>query len=106
MAKQKAMKPYMDWRNEKERQGKFTWTLALYGTEAMAKEAGMSLEEYWGEIIKACYLDSADPIAEWKRIQKEQDRLKAALDGLKIESVHVKGKNIDLTVKLGPDRKW
>src|SRR5690606_8124331 len=43
MAAGKARKPYMDWRNEKENQGKFTWTLALYGTPASAKEAGMSL---------------------------------------------------------------
>ncbi len=97
---------YRDWLNRKEQEGKYSWTLALYGTEAMAKEAGMSLEEYWDQIIQACYLDAKDPVAEWKKIQTEQDRVKKELDVLCIESVHVAGKNIDLTVKLGANRKW
>ncbi len=101
-----ARRKYRDWLFTKEQCGKFTWTLALYGTEAMAKEAGMTIEEYWQEIINACYLDSADPIAEWRKIQHEQDRIKASLDALRIESVHVHGAHIDLTVKLGANRKW
>ncbi len=95
-----------DWLFRKEQEGKFTWTLALFGTSAMAKEAGMSLEEYWGQIIRACYLDFDDPIAEWKGIQREQDRVKAALDALAIESVHIESARIDLTVQLGKNRKW
>ena len=35
MNRSKSFKPYKDWKNEKENQGKFTWTLALYGTEAI-----------------------------------------------------------------------
>lgn len=101
-----ARRLFRDWLFQKEQHGKFTWTLALYGTEAMAKEAGMTIEEYWQEIIKACYLDADDPIAEWRKIQTEQDRVKSALDALKIESLHVKGKRIDLTVRLGANRKW
>ena len=46
MMGQKAMKPYRDWRDEKENEGRFTWVLCLYGTSAMAKEAGLSEEEY------------------------------------------------------------
>ena len=30
------MKKFMDWRHQKEWKGKFTWTIALYGTPAMA----------------------------------------------------------------------
>ena len=41
----------MDWRTEKENAGRFTWTLGLYGTPAMAAEAGLSEEEYWQQII-------------------------------------------------------
>src|SRR3989344_1994755 len=36
-----ALKPFMDWRNKKEWLGQFTWTIALYGTKAMAAEAGL-----------------------------------------------------------------
>src|SRR6185436_5095400 len=35
-----ALKPFIDWRHAKEWQGKFTWTIALSGTPAMAHEAG------------------------------------------------------------------
>src|SRR3989344_6814505 len=46
MARGKALKPFMDWRHEKEWKGKFTWSIAMYGTPAMAKEAGLSEKEY------------------------------------------------------------
>jgi aminopeptidase len=101
-----ARRQMRDWLNAKEQQGKFTWTLALWGTEAMAKEAGMSLKEYWHEIIVGCYLDKQDPVKEWQRIQKEQDRLKKTLDAMKIQSVKVEAERIDLTVGVGSNRAW
>lgn len=101
-----ARRRFRDWLFEKERKEKFSWTLALYGTEGMAKEAGMSLEDYWEEIIMACYLDKEDPVSEWKKIHKEQERVKAILDGLSIEWLHVKSARIDLKVQLGKNRKW
>lgn len=101
-----ASKPASDWLDKKENEGKFTWTLGLYGTEAMAKEAGLTLEEYWEQIIKACYLDKKDPIAEWKKTTKQIDEYSKKLDKLSIEWVHVKGKDMDLKIKLGKERKW
>src|SRR5690606_12918424 len=61
MKRSAAYKPYREWRQTKEAKGQFTWTLALYGTPAMAAEADMDLKEYWDQIINACYLDDADP---------------------------------------------
>lgn len=106
MRSQRAMKPYKEWRDEKENAGRLTWTLALYGTDAMAKEVGMSLKEYWEQIILACYLDEADPIARWKDIAAEVDRLKGTLTDLAIETLHVEAPETDLTVRLGPNRQW
>jgi aminopeptidase len=102
----KAMKPYQDWRFEKEGQGEMTWTLASYGTEHEAQDAGMTIEEYWGQIIKSCYLDLDDPIGRWKEIFAEQERLKKTLNDMKIEKLHVKSENVDLWVKLGANRQW
>ncbi len=101
-----ARKKMRDWLYKKEQQNRFSWTLALYGTEAMAKEANLTIEEYWDQIIKACFLDAKDPIAEWKKIQKEQDRLKIALDSLEIEWVHIEGARVNLHVQIGKYRKW
>ncbi|GAB5559248.1 MAG: aminopeptidase [Synoicihabitans sp.] len=106
MAAQKAMKPYMEWRRAKESAGDFTWTLALYGTQAMADEVGMSLEEYWGEIIKACYLDEANPAAKWQALYTELYATKDKLDALPIEKLHVAAEDTDFWVKIGANRKW
>jgi len=106
MRRSQAMKPYLDWRNEKENKGEFSWTLAMYGTKAGADEADMSLKEYWQEIISACYLDQDDPIAEWEDMQAEIQEIRDKLNELPIESVHVEAENIDLTVKIGEKRAW
>ena len=106
MSRGEVYKPYFEWRNQKENEGKFTWTLALYGTESMAKEANLSLEEYWGEIIKACYLDCENPVQKWKETIAEIERVKNTLNNLNIEQLHVKGENIDLIVGIGKNREW
>lgn len=106
MFRQKAGKVYRELRDAKENQGSFTWTLALYGTEAMAKEAYMTLEEYREQIINACFLDDADPIAKWKEVFAYQETIKAKLNTLKIQSVHLTGEDIDLIVKIWSDRQW
>ena len=99
-------KEYRDWRNKKEAQGKFTWTIALWGVEAKAKMVNLSLEKYWQQIINACFLDKNDPIAEWKRVVSLQQEIKQKLNDLKITQVHLEGKDVDLTVKIGADRIW
>ncbi|MFO0703938.1 MAG: aminopeptidase [Patescibacteria group bacterium] len=106
MRRGELMKFYMDARRAKEDAGELTWTLALYGTEAMAKEVNMTEEEYWNEIIKACYLDEKDPIKKWQDLFVQIESTKDKLNALPIESVHVKGPDADLHVKLGKDRKW
>jgi aminopeptidase len=106
MSRGQAMKYYYDERNKKEDDGQLTWTLALFGTEGMAKEAGLSIQEYWSEIIKACFLDLDDPISKWSEVTSQIADIKTWLDGLKMEKVEVKGDDVDLEVKLGPDRQW
>lgn len=106
MEKSQAFKPYMDWRNKKENQGKFTWTLGLYGTKAGAREAKMTEKEYWKEIIKACYLNDKDPVKTWQKISAETERIKNKLNNLKIDKLRLQTKNTDLFITLGNNRKW
>lgn len=106
MERGKAFRPAMDWRTEKENKGLFTWTLGLYGTEAMAKEAKLSLKDYWGEIIKACFLDKKDPKTEWKKVFKNLEIFRKKLNDLKIEKVHIEGPDADLWIKIGEKRQW
>lgn len=98
-------KEYKEKRVKKEMDGKMTRTLGLYGTQAMADEVGMSLEEYRNEIIKACYLDFDDPIAERKRTFKNTEEIKNKLNALKIEYVHVVGEDADIKIKIWSNRQ-
>jgi aminopeptidase len=102
----KAMKPWIDWRTEKENAGRFTWTLALYGTPAMAAEAGLSEQEYWDQIIGACFLDEPDPIARWREVSTQINRYVTRLDELPIDRLHVLGTDADLWIGLGERRRW
>lgn len=106
MMRSKAFEPYKDWRVEKENRGEMTWTLALYGTQVMADEAGLSLEEYWEQIIQGCYLDDENPRQKWEEIQGEIDRVKAKLDALAIRKVRIVSQGTDLVVGLGDNRQW
>jgi len=106
MRRSKAYKPFQDWRRDKENKGKFTWTLALYGTEASAREAGLSLESYWQEIINACFLNENNPVKKWKEVFEEVERTRAALSELEIEKLKVKGEGIDFIIGIGKNRKW
>jgi aminopeptidase len=106
MLASKTNKPVSEWLNEKENKGNYTWTLALYGTPAMANEAGLSLNEYWDQIIKACYLDEKDPVAKNREAMKEIDRVATTLTNLGIEKLHAVGNDMDLHITLGKGRKW
>lgn len=101
-----SQKPYRNWLFDKEYRGKLTWTIGLYGTPAMAREAKMTLTEYWQEIIQACYLDQPDPIKSWKKIQTELDRLTDSLNKMKIIKFHMTGEGVDLEIAMGEKRKF
>ncbi len=102
----RAQKKNIDYKWNKIEAGKLNWTLALYGTDAMAKEAGLSLKQYWQQIIKACYLDVANPTKEWFRINKTVQGTATKLTKLAIESLHMIGNDVDLHVGIGANRQW
>ena len=102
----RSMKPAMDWRTEKETAGRFTWTLGLYGTPAMAAEAGLSEEEYWQQITDACFLDDEDPIARWREVNSQIGSYVERLNSLSIARLHLLGADVDLHISLGEQRKW
>jgi aminopeptidase len=99
-------KPFKEWREKKENAGKFTWTLALYGTREMATEAGLSIEEYWGQIIDACYLNNNEPVKKWREVSKATATVRKKLNALNIKKLHIKGEDADLIVEIGQHRKW
>ena len=91
---------------EKFDRGDGSWTLALFGTKAMAEQAKMSLKDYWDEIIHACFLDKEDPVKCFDEIFNKIDKVSKWLDGLNIQKVHVVGEDVDLHIGIGSNRKW
>jgi aminopeptidase len=106
IAHQSSMLPAMKWRDDKENAGRFSWTIALYGTPAMAAEANLTFEEYWDQIVAACFLDDEDPKERWRSVDAQIKLTVGALDALPIERLHVRGEDIDLRLTLGEGRRW
>lgn len=101
-----SLKPYQDWLVTKELKGKHTWTIALWATPAKARLVSLSLKAYWQQIIRACFLDQTDPIKQWQKVFVLQEKILRKINTLNIQSVHIKGKDVDLRLKLGSDRLW
>jgi len=101
-----ARKFMRDIMEKREQTGDFGWTLCIYPTKALAESAGLSMEEFKAQVVKACFLDAENPPAKWAEIFDEAEKVKAWLNSLDIEQVRVKSENTDLTVVPGKDRRW
>ena len=106
MKRIKANRKFRDLRDKKEREWKFSRTICMYGTQAMADEAWLSLEEYRNQIIDACFLNHPDPVQKWQEINWEICRVRDVLNELKLEYVHVIGPDEDLKLRIWADRLW
>ncbi len=67
------------------------WVIFYYPTNAQAQEADMSLEEFEDFVYSAT-------IQDWKKIAKDQDKLKKILD--KGKEVRIVGKNTDIKFSI------
>ena len=79
------------------------WCGTQFPTHASAQEASMSLEEYEDFVYGSMLLDKDDPVAEWKKISIEQEKLCRYLDTKK--TLHIKSKDTDLKMSV-EKRKW
>ncbi len=101
-----ARREYRDWLTQKELENQFTWSIALWGDQAKADLVGLSLADYWQQIIQACFLDEDDPVACWQEVATIQEEIKTKLNHLPIERVHLESDSADLWLKIGQNRQW
>jgi len=101
-----ARKPLRKIMERREEQGLFGWTLCTYPTEEPALRARLSLDEYSAQIVKACFLNSSDPVAKWREIHRDSGEIKKWLNSLAIMNLSVESKSCNLTVKLGEKRRF
>lgn len=106
MERNMVFKPYKDWRDNKENKGKLSWTIGLFPTPSMAKEANMTLHQAWNQVIKACFLNYSNPVSKWTRVSKKSDQIRKKLNKLEISKVNIKSKGTDLNISIGEHRQW
>ena len=83
--------------------GDFHWVGTLWPTEAFAKEAGMSYEDFCNFVYKAGNLHLDDPSIFWKEFELEQDKLASILN--KGKKLRVISKDTDLRMEV-EGRTW
>ncbi|MEQ8160563.1 MAG: aminopeptidase [Smithellaceae bacterium] len=99
-------KPLKDILDKREELRRYAWTLCIVPTEELARQAKMSLKQYSTQVIKGCYLDCDDPVAQWLQIHKEVTAIKKRLSSLKVKYFHMESANLDLRITPGDERKW
>jgi aminopeptidase len=99
MAQDDLMKTYM----RRTAEGSFRWNKCVFPTDAAAQECGMSRSEYEEFVYSACFLYEDDPIDEWKKLEKKQQKIVDYLNGK--DQIRYVGKDIDITFSA-KGRKW
>ena len=79
-------------------EGSLRWVGTLYPCPAYAQDADMSLGEYEDFVYKATFADQPDPVAHWRRIHDEQQRLVDWLKGK--DRLEVRSPNAELTLSI------
>ena len=79
------------------------WALTVWPTDALAQEAGMSLDDFSAFVERALFLDRADPVAAWGGLRQFQAQLVARLEQASEVRIEAAGTDLTLSVK---GRTW
>ncbi len=88
---------------ERAAEGSLSWVICDFPTNALAQEAKMSIFDYEEFLIKACYLQLDDPVAKWREIGENQQKIAERLNLVK--KLRITGEKTDLTLST-EGRKW
>src|SRR3989441_5933962 len=83
---------------KREQSKAYRWATTLYPTAAYAQDAEMSLHDFEEFVFDVCFLNDTDPIARWKEVSAQQQRLVDWLVGRK--RVHILGAGTDLRLSI------
>ncbi|MFA5138407.1 MAG: aminopeptidase [Elusimicrobiota bacterium] len=101
-----AKKSLRDILDRREEHGRFSWTLCTWPTEVPARNARLPLKAYASQIVKACFLDDRDTVGRWKSVHRDAMEIKAWLKGLRMRTIRLQTRSMDLEVRLGEHRKF
>lgn len=97
-ARSKAAFALINVQMRREGSGELRRCTTQFPTQGYAQAAGMSLSRYADFVFNACKVHLDDPVAAWRAVEQEQQRLVDYLAGKK--NIHVRGKNIDLRLSI------
>ncbi len=100
-----ARKPLVKTFFNRAAEGSLKWVTTLYPTPSGAQNASMSLRDYEEFVFNAGHLDKDDPVAEWKKIAKRQQKLTDYLNKDSKEVRFQTANGTDLTVNV-EDMTW
>jgi aminopeptidase len=83
---------------KREQSKTYRWSTTLYPTAAYAQDAEMSLRDFEEFVFDVCFLNDVDPIARWKEVSVQQQRLVDWLVGHK--RIHILGDGTDLRLSI------
>jgi len=95
--------PVMQLLMERMAKKEARWSGTMHPNWANAQEASMSLADYQDFVYGSCYLNEADPVARWKQIHADQQRLCDILNSRK--TLRIVSKDTDLKMSVA-GRKW
>jgi aminopeptidase len=99
----KGRRPLLDTQMQRTAAGSFRWCATLFPTEANAIDADRSLPEYEDFYFRACLVDRPDPIAAWRGVAEQNQRIAQWLQGRK--EVRLEGEGTDLRLDVS-GRTW
>jgi aminopeptidase len=100
---ERAHMPLYDLQRNRAAEGSLRWCLVEYPTEAAAQDAGMSFDEYIEFVTHAGFLHLDDPVARWRELRGDVDRVADFLE--QVEELRVVAHETDLRLGVG-GRKW
>ncbi|MBD3404463.1 aminopeptidase [candidate division GN15 bacterium] len=100
---QQGRRPIMEKIFKRVGNRELTWVGTLFPTQAHAQDAEMSLADYEEFVYRAGHLHAADPVKHWKKVEKEQMRLKKILD--RVSDLHIQAPDTDLKLRV-KGRNW
>ena len=83
---------------DRSARGDFRWVMTQFPCPAYAQDAEMSLTDYEDFVHRAAFTDREDPIAAWKAIHDQQQRVVNWLQGKK--QLVVQSPHADLTLSI------
>ena len=90
----------------REQAGRFSWTLCMLPTAELARQAGLADQAYTRQIVRACFLNRRDPVAQWQTVFKDAGTIKRWLNSMQVNHFHIESARIDLNITPGKHRQW